>query len=160
MASFQKITPNLWYNTDAEEAVKFYTSIFKNSSIGNISHYTEAGQEVHGMKPGTAMTVEFTLEGMNFLALNGGPHFKFTEAISFIIHCKDQEEIDYFWDKLLQGEKAHEQACGWLKDQFGLSWQVVPQKMADYMTNPDKAKAAKAMNALMTMKKIIIKELE
>ena len=160
MATFQKITPNLWFNTEAEEAVQFYTSVFRNSSTGNVSRYGEAGQEIHGMKPGTAMTVQFTLEGMNFLALNGGPHFKFTEAISFIIHCKDQEEIDYFWDKLLQGENAQEQACGWLKDQFGLSWQVVPQKMAEYMTNPDKAKAAKAMNALLTMKKLIISELE
>lgn len=160
MATFQKITPNLWFNNQAEEAAMFYTSVFKNSAIGKTARYGKEGREIHKMPEGTVMTIEFTLEGQQFLALNGGPLFRFNEAISFVIRCNGQEEVDYFWEKLLQGEQAEEQMCGWLKDQFGLSWQVIPANLTDFILHPDKQKAGKAMQALMQMKKIEVKELE
>lgn len=156
----QKITPNLWFNTEAEEAAKFYTAIFKNSSIGHISRYGKEGFEVHHMPEGTALTVEFQLEGQKFLGLNGGPIFKFTEAVSFIVNCDNQEELDYYWEKLSEGGDKNAQQCGWLKDKFGLSWQVVPSILAELMTSEDKAKSGRVMNAVMQMKKIDIQTLK
>jgi predicted 3-demethylubiquinone-9 3-methyltransferase (glyoxalase superfamily) len=160
MATMQKITANLWFDKQAEEAAKFYVSVFKNSKIGRISHYTEEGFEVHGMPAGTAMTVEFQLEGQNFVALNGGPHFKFSEAVSFIINCDNQEEVDYYWNKLGEGGDPKAQVCGWLKDKFGLSWQVTPTVLDDMIADPDKNKANRAMRAMLKMKKLDIAELE
>src|SRR3989337_397056 len=149
MATMQKITSNLWFNKEAEEAVKYYTSIFKNSKIGRIARYGKEGQEIHGMPEGTVMTVEFQLEGQTFLALNGGPHFKFNEAISFIINCENQEEIDYYWDKLTMGGDEKAQICGWLKDKEGLSWQVVPTVLDEMISNPDPARSQPVMKAML-----------
>jgi predicted 3-demethylubiquinone-9 3-methyltransferase (glyoxalase superfamily) len=154
----QKITPHLWFDKNAEEAVRFYTSVFKNSQTGKIARYPKEGQEVHGMPEGSVMTVEFQLEGQEFLALNGGPHFKFNEAISLVVTCETQEEIDYYWNKLTEGGDPKAQVCGWLKDKFGVSWQVVPSGMADMLA--DTKIAGKAMAALLKMKKFDFKELE
>src|SRR5688572_13454403 len=126
MPALQKITPCLWFDSDAEEAANFYLGVFPNSRITQISRYGEAGREHHGKEPGTVMTVAFELDGQSFTALNGGPMFQFTEAISFQVDCDTQEEIDHFWDKLSAGGDARAQACGWLKDRFGVSWQIVP----------------------------------
>jgi predicted 3-demethylubiquinone-9 3-methyltransferase (glyoxalase superfamily) len=158
MAATQPIAPCLWFDTQGEDAARFYTGIFKNSKIGKISRYTEAGREVHGRPAGSVMTVEFELNGQPFTALNGGPHFKFNEAVSFQIMCKDQEEVDYYWNKLSQGGDPNAQQCGWLKDKFGLSWQVVPTALAQLMSDP--RKASRAMEALLKMKKLDIAELE
>jgi len=154
-----KITPNLWFDKNAEQAVNFYAFVFKNSKIGRASYYGKDGVEVHGMPAGTVLTLEFELDGQSFLALNGGPHFKFNEAVSFIVYCDTQEEIDYYWEKLSQGgdEKSH--ICGWLKDQFGLSWQVVPRIMGDLMSG-DPEKAGRVMAKVMKMKKLDIKTLQ
>lgn len=160
MATIQRITPHLWFAYEAEEAANFYISIFKNSKLGRVSRYTEEGFEVHKMPAGTVMTAEFTLDGINFLALNGGPIFKFNEAISFMINCEDQEEVDYYWNKLSEGGDPKAQVCGWLKDKFGLSWQVVPSILAKMMADPDKAKANRAMHAMLQMKKLDIPTLE
>jgi predicted 3-demethylubiquinone-9 3-methyltransferase (glyoxalase superfamily) len=160
MATVQPIVTCLWYDTQAEEAARYYTGIFKNSRIGTISRYTEAGQEVHGGKPGSVMTVEFELNGQKFIGLNGGPHFKFNEAISFQIMCQTQEEVDYYWNKLTQGGDPKAQQCGWLKDKYGLSWQVVPTVLTEMMSDPDKEKAGRAMEAMLTMKKLDIATLE
>ena len=135
MAAVQKISPCLWFDSQAEDAAKFYVGVFKNSQIGRISRYGEAGEEIHGRKPGTVMTVEFVLEGQQFTGLNGGPHFKFSEAISFQVACKTQDEIDFYWDKLGAGGDPKARQCGWLKDKFGLSWQIVPEALADLMTS-------------------------
>ena len=156
MAIKQRITSNLWFNKEAEEAAKFYTSIFMNSGIGKISRYGKEGFEAHGMPEGTVMTIEFWLDGQQFLALNGGPHFKFTEAVSFVINCETQEEVDYYWEKLTDGGDVKAQMCGWLKDKFGLSWQVVPTILEDMVTDADKEKAGRAMNAMLQMKKLDI----
>lgn len=150
----QKITPFLWYDHQAEEAAGFYTSIFPNSKIGKVSRYGEGGPG----PAGTAMTVEFQLDGQTFLALNGGPHFKFTEAVSFVVNCATQEEIDMYWDKLTAGGGAPVQ-CGWLKDKFGLSWQIVPTALGELVAGGDQAKANRVMKALMTMKKLDIRAL-
>lgn len=161
----QKIIPFLWYEGRGEEAAKFYVDIFnnapygkKNSKVGRIARYDEASSEVSGQPAGSILTVEFELAGQNYVALNGGPQFKFTEAVSFMISCKDQKEVDYFWDKLTDG--GEESVCGWLKDKFGLSWQVVPTRLTELMGGHDKAKAGKAMKAMLGMKKIIIADLE
>lgn len=157
----QKITANLWFDTQAEEAVKFYTSIFKDSQIGRIIRYGKEGYEIHGMPEGTVMTVDFQLEGQDFVALNGGPHFKFTEAISFIVNCESQEEIDYYWEKLTDGGDEKAQVCGWLKDKFGVSWQIVPIELNDMICDPDPEKSQRVMKALLqTEKKIDIKTLK
>ena len=156
----QKITSNLWFNKEAEEAVKYYTSIFKNSKIGRIARYGKEGYEIHGMPEGTVMTVEFQLEGQTFLALNGGPHFKFNEAISFIVNCENQEEIDYYWDKLTKGGDEKAQICGWLKDKYGLSWQVVQTIVSDMMVDENRERAQRVMNEILRMKKIDIKTLQ
>ncbi len=160
MARLQKIVPFLWFDNQAEEAARFYTSIFKNSKVGKISRYGEAGREVHGRPPGSVMVVEFEIEGQKFSALNGGPVFNFNEAISFEINCETQEEVDYYWEKLTAGGDPKAQQCGWLKDKYGVSWQVVPTVLAELMTDPDRSKAERTMEALLKMKKLDIAELE
>jgi predicted 3-demethylubiquinone-9 3-methyltransferase (glyoxalase superfamily) len=152
-----KITPCLWFDTQAEDAAKFYVSVFKNSKIGRVSHYGKEGFEIHGRKAGTAMTVEFELDGQTFVGLNGGPHFKFDEAISFQVHCADQDEIDYFWSKLSAG--GSEGPCGWLKDKFGLSWQVVPDALVDMLTDKDETKVQRVTKAFLQMKKFDLAKL-
>jgi len=154
----RKITPFLWFDTQAEQAAKFYTAIFRNSRINQISRYGKAGHETHGMDAGSVMTVAFEIEGQSFVALNGGPHFKFNEAVSFQITCETQDEIDYFWSKL--SENGQESQCGWLKDKFGLSWQVVPAILPHLLMGDDKAKSERAMAALMQMKKLDIAALQ
>lgn len=147
-----KLVPCLWFDTQAEEAAKFYCSVFKNSKMGRVSYYPNVGQETHGKQAGSVLMAEFEIEGVLFTALNGGPAFKFDEAISFQVWCKDQAEIDYYWDALLAGG-GKESQCGWLKDKYGLSWQVAPAIMGDILTGPDKAAAARAMASFMEMKK-------
>ena len=146
----QRITPCLWFDTQAEEAAKFYASVFKDSKVGKISRYGKEGFEVHGKQAGTVMTVEFEIAGHKFLALNGGPQFKFNEAVSFQVHCETQEEIDYFWSKLAEG--GQEGPCGWLKDKFGLSWQVIPTALAQLLT--DENSAQRVMKSMLQMRKI------
>jgi predicted 3-demethylubiquinone-9 3-methyltransferase (glyoxalase superfamily) len=148
----QKITPFLWFDDKAEEAARFYTSIFKNSKIGNITRYDEEAAGPTGRPAGSVMTVDFQLAGKEFVALNGGPMFKFTEAISFVVNCENQEEVDYFWSKLSAG--GEESRCGWLKDKFGLSWQVVPTVLIEMLTDKDTAKAKRVMHAMLQMDKI------
>jgi predicted 3-demethylubiquinone-9 3-methyltransferase (glyoxalase superfamily) len=150
----QNITPCLWFDTEGEDAANFYTSIFPNSKIGHIARYGSAGPRPEG----TAMTVSFELDGQEFLALNGGPDFEFSEAISFQVSCKDQEEVDKYWSELSEG--GEEGPCGWLKDKFGLSWQIVPTALPELLSNPDKEKAQRVMAAMLEMKKIQIDELE
>jgi predicted 3-demethylubiquinone-9 3-methyltransferase (glyoxalase superfamily) len=149
-----KITPNLWFDTEAEEAAAFYISVFKNSRIVNVTHYTEAGPRAAG----TVMTVEFELDGQRFVGINGGPQFTFDEAVSFEIDCETQEEIDYFWARLSEG--GEEGPCGWVKDRFGLSWQVVPDRVTALLTDRDPEKGRRAMAAVLNMKKIDIAEVE
>jgi len=156
--SARKLTPCLWFDSEAEEAANFYVSVFKNSRIGKISRYGKEGYEVHGRKAGTVMTVEFKIEGQKFLALNGGPHFKFNEAISFQVHCQTQEEVDYFWSKLSEGGK--EAPCGWLKDKFGLSWQIIPDVLPQLLTDKNIEKAGRVMKSMLQMKKIDIAALQ
>jgi predicted 3-demethylubiquinone-9 3-methyltransferase (glyoxalase superfamily) len=151
-----KITPCLWFDDQAEEAAKLYTTIFKNSRITEIARYGEAGREIHGKPPGSVLTVAFELDGTPFTALNGGPHFKFNEAVSLQIECATQEEVDYYWEKLSAGGDANAQQCGWLKDRFGLSWQVVPKILPELINHPDSEKAQRAFSALMGMKKLDI----
>jgi predicted 3-demethylubiquinone-9 3-methyltransferase (glyoxalase superfamily) len=151
----QKITPFLWYDTQAEEAANFYVSIFKNSKVVSVARYGEAGP---GPK-GSAMTVAFELDGQKLVALNGGPHFKFTEAVSFVVNCTSQEEVDYFWEKLLEGG-GKESQCGWLKDKYGLSWQITPTVLPELLQNKDPEKANRVMQAMMKMVKIDIETLK
>lgn len=160
MPSLHKITPCLWFDHQAEDAAGFYTSIFKNSRIGNISRYGEAGYEVHGRPTGTVMAVAFELEGQAFSALNGGPAFKFNEAISFQINCASQEEVDYYWEKLSEGGDEAAQQCGWLKDKYGVSWQVVPIVLIDMLNGPESARSQRVMEAMLQMKKVEIDKLE
>lgn len=148
-----KITPCLWFDTKAEEAANFYCSVFKNSRITAISRFPDAGQEVHHKPAESVMVVAFELNGQPFTALNGGPQFKFDEAVSFQVMCDTQVEIDYYWDALTK-DGGQEGPCGWLKDKFGLSWQVVPSAISRMMMDPDRAKSARVMNAFMTMKKL------
>jgi predicted 3-demethylubiquinone-9 3-methyltransferase (glyoxalase superfamily) len=154
MAIVQKITPCLWFDTQAEEAVKFYVSIFRNSELGAITRYGKEGFEVHKMPEGTVLTASFKLEGQEFTALNGGPIFKFTEAISLIVHCESQSEVDYYWGKLTVGGDPRAQQCGWLKDKYGLSWQVVPVALFDMMKDKDAKKSGNVMKAMLQMKKL------
>jgi predicted 3-demethylubiquinone-9 3-methyltransferase (glyoxalase superfamily) len=156
----QKITPFLWFDQNAEEAVTFYTSIFKNSRIISISRYGEEGYEIHHMKAGTVMTAEFEIEGQKFNAINGGSVFKFNEAISFKIDCQSQEEVDYYWNKLSEGGDANAQQCGWLKDKFGLSWQVVPTILGKLLSDPDPIKSQRVMHVMLQMKKLDIAKLQ
>ena len=152
----QKITPCLWFDTQAEDAAKFYASAFKSSKVGKISRYGKEGFEIHGKQAGTVMTVEFEVAGQKFLALNGGPQFKFNEAVSFQVHCETQEEIDYFWSKLAAG--GEEGSCGWLKDKFGLSWQVIPTVLLQLLT--DEGSAQRVMRSMLQMRKIDIAALK
>jgi predicted 3-demethylubiquinone-9 3-methyltransferase (glyoxalase superfamily) len=160
MQNIQKITPCLWFDDQAEEAAKFYTAIFKNSKITSITRYGEAGHEVHGRPAGTVMVVAFELDGQTFTALNGGPMFKFNEAISFQVNCKTQEEVDYYWEQLSEGGDKKAQQCGWLKDRYGASWQVVPTVLPEMLTDCDYKKSQRVMKAMLQMKKIDIEELE
>lgn len=154
----QKITTFLWFDDKAEEAANFYVSIFKNSKLGDISRYGEAGAQAAGRPKGSVMTVEFTLDGQEFVALNGGPYFKFTEAISLVVNCETQEEVDHFWTKLSEG--GEEVQCGWLKDKYGLSWQVTPIVLGEMMQDKDPEKAERAMKAMLKMKKLDIATLK
>ncbi len=155
-----QITPCLWFDGRAEEAANFYTAIFKNSRITHISRYGETGREVHGGKPGSVLTVAFELNGQSFTGLNGGPLFKFNEAISFQIECATQEEIDYYWERLGAGGPVEAKQCGWLKDKFGVSWQVVPANLSDLLTGPDSKASDRTMSALLKMKKLDIAALQ
>lgn len=154
------ISPCLWFDDQAEEAARFYATVFKDAKILNISRYPAVGQEMHGKPAGSVMTVGFELNGQSYTALNGGPHFKFTEAISFQIECETQEELDDYWQKLSEGGDPHAQQCGWLKDKFGLSWQVVPKILAGMMTDPNAADAQRAFQAMLQMKKLDIAVLQ
>jgi predicted 3-demethylubiquinone-9 3-methyltransferase (glyoxalase superfamily) len=154
--SKQKITPFLWFDNQAEEAAGFYTSIFKNSQILAITHYGEEGSAASGRPKGTVMTVAFRLNGQEFVALNGGPYFKFTEAISFVVNCDSQNEVDYYWENLSEGGDEKAQQCGWLKDKYGVSWQIVPTVLNKLLSDPDPVKAGRAMKAMLQMKKIDI----
>ena len=156
----QKIIPCLWFDSNAEEAVKFYTSIFKKSKIGKISRYGKEGYEIHGKPEGTVLTVEFELNGQTFTALNGGPTFKFNEAISFQVHCKSQNEVDYYWGELSKGGDEKAQQCGWLKDRYGVSWQIVPDVLIKMLQDKNSEKSERVMKALLQMKKLDIKTLE
>jgi len=160
MPTVKRISPCLWFDSEAEQAAQFYTGIFKNARIVTITRYGKAGFETHHRPPGSVMTVLFELEGEEFTALNGGPLFKFSEAISFQINCETQKEIDYYWEKLSAGGDPKAQQCGWLKDKFGLSWQVVPTIMADLFKDENSAKAAKVMEAMLPMKKLDIAQLK
>lgn len=154
----QKITPFLWFNDNAEEAVNFYVSIFKDSKIGAITRYDEGSAAASGRPKGSVMTISFQLEGQEFVALNGGPHFKFTEAVSFVVNCKTQEEVDEFWSKLSAG--GEEVQCGWLKDKYGLSWQITPTVLPEMLKDKDPEKAKRVMKAMLQMKKIDIPTLK
>jgi len=156
-SSAQMITPCLWFDTQAEEAANFYVSTFKNSRLGRISRYGKEGHEIHGMQAGTVMTVEFQIGDQNFVALNGGPHFKFNEAISFQVHCETQKEIDYFWSKL--AEDGEEGPCGWLKDKYGVSWQIVPAVLPDMLMDPNPEKTQRVTKAFLQMKKFDVEAL-
>ena len=156
----QRIAPCMWFDHQAEEAAAFYVSVFKNSKVVSVTRYPKAGQEIHKQAPGSVMTVEFELDGQPFTALNGGPDFKFNEAISLQVSCKNQEEIDHYWDKLSKGGDPKAQQCGWLKDRYGLSWQVIPATITEMFKDHESEKAQRAMEAMLRMKKINIKELE
>jgi predicted 3-demethylubiquinone-9 3-methyltransferase (glyoxalase superfamily) len=160
MPTIQRITPCLWFDDQAEEAGAFYTAIFKNSKITNISRYGEAGQELHRKAVGAVMTVAFVLDGQAFTALNGGPVFQFNEAISFQIHCETQDAVDYYWEKLSEGGDEKAQQCGWLKDRYGVSWQVVPGVLIEMITDPDYEKSQRVTAAMLRMKKLAIEELK
>ncbi|MBA5635915.1 VOC family protein [Duganella sp. LX20W] len=159
MASIHRITPCLWFDNQAEDAVQFYTSIFNNAKITSVSRYGEAGQEVHGKPPGSVMTVAFELDGVTFTALNGGPQFHFNEALSLQVNCDNQQEVDYYWGRLTEGGDPAAQICGWLKDKFGLSWQIVPTLLPALLMDADAAKAGRVMQAMMKMKKLDIAQL-
>jgi predicted 3-demethylubiquinone-9 3-methyltransferase (glyoxalase superfamily) len=154
------ITPYLWFDGQAEEAAEFYCSLFADSAIDDVARYTETGREVHGREPGSAMTVNFRLAGQPFVALNGGPQFPFTEAVSFMVTCETQAELDALWDRLTEGGDPAAQQCGWCKDCFGVSWQVVPAALGRYLGDPDPGRAARAMEAMLRMKKLDVAELE
>lgn len=148
----------MWFDTEAEDAARFYCSVFKNSQLGKINRYVNEGQEIHGKDARSVMAVEFEIAGQKFVALNGGPQFKFTEAVSFQVHCDDQDEVDYFWAKLTDG--GQEVACGWLKDKYGLSWQIVPKALFAMLSSGDAEKAQRVTKSFMQMKKFDIAALE
>lgn len=155
----QRIAPCLWFDDQAEEAAGFYTGIFRNSRIVNVSRFGEAGQEIHGKRAGSVMAVAFELDGQAFTALNGGPVFKFNEAISLQVNCATQAEVDHYWEKLSNGGDAKAQQCGWLKDRYGVSWQVVPTVLIEMINDPDSRKSQRAFAAMLQMKKIDIDKL-
>jgi predicted 3-demethylubiquinone-9 3-methyltransferase (glyoxalase superfamily) len=154
----QKITPFLWFDDQAEEAVKFYTSIFEDSKIGDVTRYDDEGAKVSGRPKGSVMTVPFELNGQEFVALNGGPLFKFTEAVSFVVNCETQKEVDHFWEKLSAG--GEQVQCGWLKDRYGMSWQVVPTILTELLQDKDGEKAKRVMAAMLQMKKLDVDTLK
>lgn len=160
MPSFQKITPCLWFDHQAEEAAQFYTSLFPNSRITNVVRYGEAAHEMFRERAGTVMVVVFELDGQQFTGLNGGPIFQFNEAISLQIHCATQEEVDYLWDRLSEGGDPQAQQCGWLKDRYGLSWQVTPTPLLEMMQDPDPKKVQSVTSAMLQMKKLNLAELQ
>jgi predicted 3-demethylubiquinone-9 3-methyltransferase (glyoxalase superfamily) len=160
MAAIQKITPCLWFDHRAEEAAEFYIGIFPNSKIVHISRYGEAGKEIHGKPAGSVLVVSFELDGQTFTTLNGGSAFQFNEAISFQVDCEDQTEVDYFWEKLSMGGDQAAQQCGWLKDKYGVSWQIVPRVMSEMLNDADAKKSQRAMTAMLKMKKLNIDELK
>ncbi|HEX9942524.1 MAG TPA: VOC family protein [Thermoanaerobaculia bacterium] len=160
MAKIQRITPCLWFDDQAEEAAEYYVGIFKNSRISNIGRYGEAGQEIHGRAPGSVMIVAFELDGQTFTALNGGPLFKFNEAISLQVNCETQDEVDYYWEQLSAGGDEKAQQCGWLKDKFGVSWQVVPTIVPELLADHTAEKSQRAMTAMLQMKKPDIDEMK
>ena len=157
--AIQKISPFLWFDSQAEEAAKFYVSVFRNSKIGQITRYPDEAAKRIGREPGSVMTVEFALDGVEFVALNAGPMFKFTEAVSFVVMCETQEEVDYYWEKLT-ADGGEPGPCSWLKDKYGLSWQVQPRLLIELLGDPDEAKAERVMNAMMDMTKIDIAALK
>jgi predicted 3-demethylubiquinone-9 3-methyltransferase (glyoxalase superfamily) len=150
----QKITPFLWFDTQAEEAANFYTSVFKNSKIVSVAHYGEEGAKASGRPKGSAMTVAFQLDGQKFVALNGGPHFKFTETVSFVVNCETQEEVDHYWEKLSAGGNKKAQQCGWLKDKYGLSWQIVPVAMVEMLQDKNPGEIRKGHAGFAANEKI------
>jgi predicted 3-demethylubiquinone-9 3-methyltransferase (glyoxalase superfamily) len=154
MAIIQKITPCLSFDNQAEEAAKFYVSLFSNSAMGAVTRYGKEGFEIHGRPEGSVMTVSFRLEGQEFTALNGGPHFKFSEAISFVVRCETQTEVDRYWDKLGEGGDERARQCGWLKDKYGVSWQIVPAALFEMMAGMDSRKSGRVMRAMLQMKKL------
>ena len=160
MSITHQIAPCLWFDTQAEEAANFYVSIFKNSRITSVARYSAVGQEIHGRPPGSVMTVSFKLDGQPFTSLNGGPVFTFNEAISLQVSCSNQEEVDYYWDNLSKGGDPKAQQCGWLKDKYGVSWQVVPTVLPDMLKDHESAVAQRAMQAVLRMKKLDIGELQ
>jgi len=160
MPSLQRIAPCLWFDNQAEEAAEYYVAIFKNARIRDISRYGEEGQEIHGRPPGSVMTVSFDLDGQPFTALNGGPLFQFNEAVSFQINCETQDEVDHYWEKLTAGGDVKAQQCGWLKDKFGVSWQVVPTIMAELFKDSKSEGYQRAMKAMLQMKKLDIAALK
>lgn len=160
MQRIQRITPCLWFDDQAEEAARFYTAIFSNSRILGMTRYGEAGREVHGRPAGSVMVVAFELDGQAFTALNGGPVFTFNEAISLQVSCETQEEVDHYWDRLSQGGDEKAQQCGWLKDRYGVSWQIVPTVLPEMLADPDTGRSQRAMAAMLTMKKIDIAALQ
>ncbi|AOK28409.1 MULTISPECIES: VOC family protein [Burkholderia] len=159
-ASVRRITPFLWFDRNAEEAVTFYISVFDNARITRVARYDKASARVSNQEEGAVMTVAFELDGQDFVALNGGPVFQFNPAVSFVVNCATQDEIDYYWDKLSEGGDARAQQCGWLKDRFGLSWQIVPEQLPALVADADPERAARAMQALMQMKKIDLAALQ
>ncbi len=148
------ITPSLWFDDDLEEAMEFYTSVFPNSRVHDVMRYTEAGPG----EPGTVVSAEFDLDGTRFSGINGGPHFRFSEAVSFVIDCSDQDEVDHYWSALSDG--GEESQCGWLKDRFGLSWQVVPRRLTELLADPDPERARRATEAMLRMRRIVVADLE
>jgi predicted 3-demethylubiquinone-9 3-methyltransferase (glyoxalase superfamily) len=159
-AKIQRITPCLWFDDQAEAAVKQYTAIFPNSRVLKSSRYSKEGAEVSGRPQGSVLAISFTLDGVELQALNGGPVFKFNEAVSLVVNCESQREVDHYWARLSEGGDPSAHQCGWLKDRFGLSWQIVPTMLGDLLADPDPEKAAKAMAAMLKMKKLDIAELE
>jgi predicted 3-demethylubiquinone-9 3-methyltransferase (glyoxalase superfamily) len=159
MATVQKLTTCLWFDGNAEEAARFYVSIFKNAKLGRISHYPNEGQDVHQQPEGKVLVVEFEIEGQKFIGLNGGPQFKLSEAVSFVVNCDTQAEIDYYWEKLT-ADGGQPSQCGWLRDKFGLSWQVTPSKIGDWITASDNKKSARVFAEVMKMGKLDLATLE
>ncbi len=160
MKTMQRIAPCLWFDDQAEEAVNFYISVFRNSKLVSVTRYGEAGHEIHGKPAGSVMTVAFELDGQPFTALNGGPVFKFNEAISLQVNCETQQEVDHYWDRLSQGGDETAQQCGWLKDKYGVSWQVVPIALSEMIRDPQSAKAQRVTEVMLRMKKLDVEALE
>ena len=155
----QTIRTNLWFDTEAEEAAHFYTSVFKDSKLGEVQRYPAVGQEIHGKPAGSVLTVEFFLNGQPYIALNGGPEFKFNEAISLEVVCDDQAELDYYWEKLSEGGDREAQQCGWLKDKFGVSWQIAPAALGEMLSDPNQQKRERVFEAMLQMKKLDVNAL-